>query len=73
MAKTGRSLLRRYTMTSLLVRSAIDAIAHMVRLPTPNKWGGYNRSSRPAIRPAKIYLARRLQAALLRLHRLPLF
>ena len=31
--------------------------------------GGYNRTPRPAVRPAKIYLARLLPAALLRLHR----
>ena len=33
--------------------------------------GRYNRSSRPAVRPAKIYLARPLPAALLCLHWLP--
>ena len=31
--------------------------------------GGYNRTPRPAVWPAKIYLARLLPAALLRLHR----
>ena len=30
-------------------------------------WGGYNRTSRPAVQPAKIYLARPLPAALLHL------
>ena len=33
------------------------------------KSGAYNRTSRPAVRPAKIYLARPLPAALLCLHR----
>ena len=33
--------------------------------------GAYNRTSRPAVRPAKTYLTWPLPAALLRLHRLP--
>ena len=54
----------------LLRREIFNIVIKMIIVICLLFQGAYNRTSRPAVPPAKIYLARPLQATVLLLHRL---